>query len=603
MMFIRTQKRDPVGTYMPPWMIIGSVVILLGVVVVLAVRNIDREKGHMSQILTEKGAALIKAFEAGSRTGMLNMKWGSDQVQRLLEATANQSGILYLIVTDRNGRILADNRRALIGETYLNRSVIAGLHPDSRAQWRLSSYGKRSSFEVYQLFRPWETDEINAAARAMTRMCGPGERATLENSWCFPSTRPEGEKIIFVGLDMEPFEAARMEDMRNTIISSLILLILALGGLFSMFLAHRYRSTSRMLRDTSALANEVVGSLPVGLMVMGSEGRIAFINQAAEKITGLELDSSVGKPPREILPPKIAGIIDGLPHNKTILEQELECSFSGEHTTPLSVTASRIVNREGGLVAGILILRDMTEVRKLREEVRRREKLAALGGLAAGIAHEIRNPLSSLKGLASFFGSKFPEGSEDREAATVMISEVDRLNRVISELLEFARPSELKLKATDINQLLEHSVRLVRRDAETKGIDINLMKDASLPKALLDPDRFSQCLLNLYLNAIQAMEAGGGLSVKGSMSGSEKTLRITVADTGKGIESDSLQKIFDPYFTTKPSGTGLGLAIVHKIVEAHRGRIEVRSSPGQGTVFTISIPAVFQEAGDTGARA
>lgn len=601
-MFIKTQKKDRINTYMPPWMIIGSVIILLGVVVVLAVRNIDREKRHMSQILTEKGGAIINAFEAGSHTGMMNMKWGPNQVQSLLEATANQSGILYLIVTDRNGRILADNRRALIGKTYLNRAAIAGLHPDSRAQWRLSDYGKRSSFEVYRVFHPWEKAEKNSAVEAMMRKCGPGERAAQRNSWCFPSTRPEDEKIIFVGLDMAPFEAARMEDMRNTIVISLILLILGLGGLFSMFLAHRYRSTSRMLRDTSALANEVVSSLPVGLMVMGSDGRIAFINQAAEKITGINPDEALGKAPGQIFPLEISTIIDDFPGNKTILEQDLECTFSGEHTTSLSVTASRIVNHAGDLVAGILILRDLTEVRKLQEEVRRSEKLAALGGLAAGIAHEIRNPLSSLKGLASFFGNKFPEGSEDREAATVMISEVDRLNRVISELLEFARPSELKLKPTDLNQLLEHSVRLVRQDAETKGIEINLTKDESLPKALLDPDRFSQCLLNLYLNAIQAMEAGGRLSVK-SISGPGNALRIAVSDTGKGIEKNAIQKIFDPYFTTKPTGTGLGLAIVHKIVEAHKGRIEVGSSPGQETVFTISIPAASREAVDKGSRA
>ncbi|MCD6297036.1 MAG: PAS domain-containing protein, partial [Deltaproteobacteria bacterium] len=529
----------------------------------------------------------------------MNMKWGADQVQSLLEATANQSGILYLIVTDRNGRILAANRRTLIGKIYLNRHVIAGLHPDSKAQWRLSDYDKRNSFEVYRLFLPWKRAAESAAAEAVMKACSPGERAARENTWCFPSIRPEAEKIIFVGLDMEPFEAARMEDMRNTIVISLILLILGLGGLFSMFLAHRYRSTSRMLRDTSALANEVVSNLPVGLMVMGSDGRIAFINQAAEKITGIKLDEALGKVPGQIFPLEISTIIDDFPGNKTILEQDLECTFSGEHTTSLSVTASRIVNRAGDLVAGILILRDLIEVRKLQEEVRRKEKLAALGGLAAGIAHEIRNPLSSIKGLASFFGSKFPEGSEDREAATVMISEVDRLNRVISELLEFARPSELKLKPTDLNQLLEHSVRLVRQDAETKGIVINLTKDEPLPEALLDPDRFSQCLLNLYLNAIQAMEEGGRLSVK-SIVGPKRTLQITVADTGKGIERHGVTKIFDPYFTTKPTGTGLGLAIVHKIVEAHEGLIEVKSKPGQGTEFTISIPAAFHKAMDKG---
>jgi two-component system sensor histidine kinase HydH len=180
-------------------------------------------------------------------------------------------------------------------------------------------------------------------------------------------------------------------------------------------------------------------------------------------------------------------------------------------------------------------------------------------------------------------------GSDDRKAAGVMIQEVDRLNRVISELLDFARPSELKLKPTNVNEMLAHSARLVQQDAGTKNIKIHWSGSENLPQVQLDVDRFSQCLLNLYLNAIQSMDAGGVLSINCS-SGDNENIRIEIADTGKGISSSDLKKIFNPYFTTKSTGTGLGLAIVHKIIEAHQGNIKVTSTLGKGTVFTISIP-------------
>jgi two-component system sensor histidine kinase HydH len=236
-----------------------------------------------------------------------------------------------------------------------------------------------------------------------------------------------------------------------------------------------------------------------------------------------------------------------------------------------------------------LILRDLGEVRRLQEEIHRKEKLAAIGSLAAGVAHEIRNPLSSIKGLAAYFGNKFEEGSEDKQAAEVMSQEVDRLNRVISELLDFARPSELNLKPADINEVIEHSLRLVQQDSKTRNIEVRWSGSKEIPSVLLDPDRFSQSLLNLYLNAIQAMEQGGVLSVKSSL-GPYNDIEVEVADTGTGIDPDDLDEIFDPYYTTKPSGTGLGLAIVYKIIEAHGGQIKVRSTPGKGTAFTISVP-------------
>jgi len=581
-------KNKLAGIYIHPWLIVGAALILLIVVVVLAINNINREKRYMTKILSEKGEALITAIEAGARTGMMGMMWGGDQVQTLLEETARQPGILYLAVADENGLVLAHSDRTKIGQRFNKFRLPKAIDPHGHGDWRLIDQGGEGrSFEVFRYFCPL-TGSGNVKSNTFPSGIDRPGMMRWSNNWCFPSSEPDNQQIVFVGLDVKPFEEARKEDLRNTITISSVLLLLGLGGFLSMFLAQGYRATRRLLQDTSAYANEVVTNLPVGLITTGQDGRISFLNEAAERITGINLDTARGKEPDDVLPPDLCGLKEFLGKGQVILEREMECSFAGRGSLPLSVSATQIFNEEGYFVGNILILRDLGEVRRLQEEIRRKEKLAALGSLAAGVSHEIRNPLSSIKGLATYFGGKFPEGSEDRETAGVMVREVDRVNRVITQLLDFAKPAELLLKPTSVNDLLENSIRLVQQDAKTKNIAINLLKGNDLSLVQLDPDRFTQCLLNLYLNAIQAMDNGGVLSVKSSLSG-DHSIRIEIADTGAGISPADLSKIFDPYFTTKSKGTGLGLAIVHKIIEAHQGSIMVKSAPGKGAIFTILI--------------
>jgi two-component system sensor histidine kinase HydH len=172
-----------------------------------------------------------------------------------------------------------------------------------------------------------------------------------------------------------------------------------------------------------------------------------------------------------------------------------------------------------------------------------------------------------------------------------MIEEVDRLNRVISELLDFAGPTKLNRRPSNMNELLKHSARLVEQEAAAKKIRMQLNLTSESVEADVDPDRLTQCFLNLFLNGLQAMESGGVLSVSSSKSKSGKVI-IDIKDSGPGISAEDLNKIFDPYFTTKPKGTGLGLAIVYKIIEVHEGQIKVRSTIGLGTVFSVALPLV-----------
>ncbi|MBQ7617614.1 MAG: two-component system sensor histidine kinase ZraS [Desulfovibrio sp.] len=238
------------------------------------------------------------------------------------------------------------------------------------------------------------------------------------------------------------------------------------------------------------------------------------------------------------------------------------------------------------------------KVKSLEEEVRRKEKLAAIGSLAAGVAHEIRNPLSSIKGYATFFAERFPLLSEERQGALIMVEEVERLNRVISDLLDLAKPSAIKPGLVDCGALLQEVACLLKQDALRQGVFLRVKLGAGRLEVLGDRERLHQALLNLSLNALQAMPNGGGLAL--GCFAKAGLVYLLVKDSGCGLSPTTLSHIFDPYFTTKKTGTGLGLALVHKIVLAHKGRLKVRSkeaSPRQAgwTMFTLILSQAREE--------
>ena len=585
MKFVRTRKRQ-LRSYASPWVVIGASCILAAVVLVLAVMNVNRERGYMATILSEKGAALIRSFEAGARTGMMGMMGGDIRLQNLLEETARQEDILYLALVNRQGAVLAHSDRDRIG-TRFKENGLDDLAPGDTVKWRQVESSSRKAFEVYRIFSPLKG--------------GPGPRHHMgmhgsRNFWSSgePRLSPTGSEgdaglkpVIFVGLDIEPFQSAIRQDIRQTFVLTGIILLSGLGGLVALFWAQAYRASRSELEDVQAFASEVVRNLPAGMIVTDEESRISYVNSTAEALVGQTAMTLLGRLVRDTLPAELVSVCKRLREQETVVEREMMPTFPDGRVVPLSVSASRIVTEDGHFVGNIYILRDMTEVRRLQDEVKQREKLAAIGDLAAGVAHEIRNPLSTVKGFATFLGSKFAEGSEENRAAQVMIRETERLNRVITDLLEFARPSDIKPRPMDLNGLVEHSLNLVASDLTARGIALHKELASGLPEMPIDPDRFIQALLNLHLNALQAMETGGTLSVRTARE--KGGAMIEIQDTGHGIDKDQLFRIFDPYFTTKAKGTGLGLAIVHKIVKAHGGEIEVESIPEQETRVVVHL--------------
>jgi len=573
----------------PPWLLIGAVTILMPIFVFWTLQNINKQKENTTLLLLEKGAALIRSFEAGTRTGMkgmMGMHGDRFQLQKLLTETAQQPDIDYLIVTDIRGTILAHNDPDEIGRSHGRDLDFERISRSEKVEHRqVSNPDGASTFEVFRRFLP-------------TRPPFPGRRGMMmHNMFRGPHTNSEYDEppkrhIIFVGLDMGSIEEARKADARHTVVMALILLLIGFAGIVSLFLAQAYRTAKTSLTRIKAFSDSVVENVPIGLLAMDTEGRIASFNQTAESVLQIRSSEVLGKKGKEVLPQQLEGLIRELKPEEEVIEREIECPVADGRRIPMDVSVSLLEGDDGSSLGHIILFRDLTEIQELKREVERTQRLASLGRLAAGIAHEIRNPLSSIKGFATYFRERYRDVPEDQKTAEVMVQEVERLNRVIGQLLEFARPMSVQRKPTFIQTVIQHSLKMIEREARAKNININTNLSPEIKEASIDPDRINQVFLNLYLNSIEAMKDGGTLSVDLYPDEEGKQIKIAVSDTGMGINKEDLVHIFDPYFTTKQSGTGLGLAIVHKIIESHRGEVRVESEPGKGTCVTITLPVV-----------
>jgi signal transduction histidine kinase len=234
-------------------------------------------------------------------------------------------------------------------------------------------------------------------------------------------------------------------------------------------------------------------------------------------------------------------------------------------------------------------LKEQTDVLfQTEEQLRRADRLSALGELSAGMAHEIRNPLGSIKGAVEILKDDYTPDESKYEFVQILIKETDRLNQIVQEFLGFARPKNPEFEFVDLNEALVSVLTLVQQEARKAGVTIEKKLDPAIGKRSLDAGLLKQAFLNLILNGIQAMPAGGLMTVESSLRNGAVEVRI--ADTGTGISLENRKKLFSPFFTTKKNGTGLGLAITYRIIQNHRGTIDVASEPGRGTTFTVKIP-------------
>lgn len=606
-----------------PWMLLGMALILGAAVTVLSVRSSQRERAAMIHNMVDRAEALIWALEAGGRSGFCRPADNFRSLEPLLMETAKQPGIVFMAVAGNGGLMLAHNDAAT-----LTPEQAAGVLPPpeevgDRPAWRVRQWGDRKIFEVYRLFAPLQPEHAthpgNGMGRGMGHMRGrsmgpglglePGRNPDAQNAPAIPQERgvwpppPPGSILLpqvrrtlglaMVGLDMRPFEATLAADHRNTLVSAALVAALALAAVVSLFWAHNYRRSRRLLRDQRAMAAEVVANLPLGLITSDPAGGVALINATALDMLGLVRDQAVGAPLRGLPGLDWNALAHELTKKGKIPDREARLHLPGRDPTAVSLSAAAVRNETGVFLGHVFAVRDITEVKRLRAEAQRHDRLAALGNLAAGVAHEIRNPLSTIKGVAVYLARRLTPGGREEEAARRMVDEVDRLDRVVSELLQFARPAAMPRSDGDVRAVIRHALRLAEADLQAKSIRVTEDLPPDFPNVPIHAERLTQALLNLFLNAAQAMSSGGTLRVCLTPLPGNALYRITVTDTGPGIAEAALSSIFTPYFTTRPSGTGLGLSIALQIVEGLGGRLHaanVGGTPGQGAEFTLILP-------------
>ena len=570
--------------YLPALSILAVVLLLLILISISTYRNLERQEKTVLTFVHQQGLAILHTLEAGARSGMVMNKWGKDSIGNLILETGKDENIAYVYLIDSQGTVVHHSNPSFGGMSSAWRPQLDDENPVQSRVRKLTN-----GTQVYDLakrFSPHQSLFMNHGPKEMMR---PGNDM---------SSHQHSDNIIVLGLKMTAFEAARRSDIHHAVVMAAILVALGSGALFFIFVIQNYYLVDRTLEQTRDYTRQVVANMANGLLSIGPEGRIRSYNLLALELLGLKEAAVDGMDLKSVIDFKETGIDATLSGCQPVLEREFLHRQKSGALMPMTLSVTSILDEKQTCTGAVIVLRDLREIKKLEEKIRHSEKLAAIGELAAGVAHEIRNPLSSIKGFARFLAHSLSDRTQEKEYAEIMVKEVDRINSVVNDLLTFARPLEPELAPTDVLELAEHTVRLVETDARSRDIKIRRKINPDLKRFLLDANQITQALLNLMLNALQEVDNGGVIDVGADVNESGTRLNIWVEDNGPGIPQDKKKKIFDHFFTTREKGTGLGLAIVHKIVENHRGEIRVESPLSgntRGCRFTMTLPVASPE--------
>lgn len=333
------------------------------------------------------------------------------------------------------------------------------------------------------------------------------------------------------------------------------------------------------LKDLAFFNKELIESLPSGLFTTDVSGAILIFNKAAENITGINRADAAGKNISNIFP------FVAFPGETERAEGKIAVN-GDQRTIGLTISASR--DSAGNKTGFICIFQDITELKNLEEELKHKETLAAIGELSANIAHEIRNPLASLKGSIEILKEGTLTKDHGEKLMNIAISEMDRLNTIITDFLTYSRPKPPEFFRFDLHTMLDETIELIKSAIlNTEGIAI--IRTFKGPNEIVaDPQKLRQVFLNIGMNAVESLQDTGRLVI-GTRRVNDSVI-ISFKDTGMGIPREKLKDIFYPFYTTKDKGTGLGLSIAYRIIEEHNGKISVESRQGQGTTFEIFLP-------------
>lgn len=420
----------------------------------------------------------------------------------------------------------------------------------------------------------------------------------------------EQEKLLLQGLTQDkavPTELfpALWRSRHDLMVVTLLVFLVSAIGIAAVITFLHYDSTRRTLEEVKGLARNILESIPTGVLTVSRSGVITAVNPTAEAVLKRSAADLLGNSYESVFAEgeTIQAVLEGaLKHHQHVSQKDLP--YESQDRTPhtIRVSTAELTGDDAEPVGVILQAQDVTDWLTLEQRVRVADKLTALHTLSAGVAHELRNPLSAMDLNLHLLEEDLKESGALAGQAThymhVVNAECRRLTVILDNFMKFARPGSIGLHYLDVHKVIEHIIALMQFEAEERKVQLEQMVETDLPLVLGDETQISQVLINIVVNAFHAMPNGGRCDIVAEARTTDKThwVEIAVRDTGIGIKKEDVSRLFEPFYSTKSSGTGLGLAIAYRIMQDHGGTIHVSSAPGNGTTVVMTFPAARREA-------
>jgi PAS domain S-box-containing protein len=472
-------------------------------------------------------------------------------IGKLVKDLGDNTGIDYVVIQDRDGVLAATSQVNEISSIEHDSLLTSVLDRDTVIT-RQTKFNGHDTFEVVK-------------------------RLSIEGATV---------GVLRIGLSMDEIRATEDRMTRRMLVMSIVLVAIGALVFTAIVINQNYVFVSEKYARMRSLTGNILLNMRDAVVTVDGDDRVTIFSRQAEELFSSSADEVTGKKLDE-LPAALAKCLSAVFAARSS-EIELECQPGSPRIVSVSLSTTK--QSDATIESRTVVIKDLTEARRLEQELQRKGKLTAMGVLASGVAHEIRNPLNAISMIAQRYEREFVPRKglrEYRSLTNVLKKESSRVNSIIQQFLTFARPPKLKREAILIEQFVNHVATLFRGQAKGKSVQFSAQCRAK-GSVSIDSEQMTQALLNLLQNALDATTQGGTILLEADRTGTDTV--FLVKDSGSGISVDNMNRIFDLYFTTKSEGTGMGLGITQQIVSQHGGQIDVASEPGMGSTFVIKIP-------------
>ena len=604
----------------------GSVLVVVLVMSAVFAVVEHRQRAAIIDQVEERGEALARSVAAMASGHLLLYNFTG--LEQGVARVAREADVVYAIVLDAEHLVAAHSHRpdmvgqALSGDVArLATEAVRPLVQDTRSAEEAGLYD--FSVPVIVDNRRWGTARVGLSQRRMeseirqtrlelgvltviTIVVGGVAAALVARQIARPVQRlADGVAAISRGELNQRIEPTTRDEIGRLAVAFNHMAAQLAQQRSALEVAHaELRQRFEELADLKSYTDNILASVKTGIVTVDLDGRVVTLNPAAELLTGFFAGEAAGRYCTEVFrdSPAIGEILmETLANRADAPGIPLTLKRRNGVLVPVEVRVAPLKGGDGKDLGVVGVLRDLTVVRELQRQLERSDRLAAVGTLAAGLAHEIKNPLTSLVTFTRHLTRRFDDASFRERFQSIVPRELERINRIVERLLELSRPGRLTPTPVHVQALLDRAVDLYSHRIEAQGVRVAREYAATLVTVSADEDQLYRAFVNLVANALDAMDKGGRLLLRAGWSDEREPdltgrlrtgprLRVEISDTGVGIAPAAMDRIFTPFFSTKEAGTGLGLALTHKIVEDHGGSIMVRSNPGIGTTFRILLP-------------